>query len=86
MSDDICTGEMITESPMTGNIYQVTRWVDLGDGNIQALEKELMNFAVLDDEGYVKLWGATRHEAIGKAALLDNDVAIAPFEWLERIE
>ena len=34
------TGEIIRESPITGEQFRVTRWVDKGDGRIVALEKE----------------------------------------------
>lgn len=34
------TGERYARSPMTGNFYRVTKWRDLGDGKIKALEKE----------------------------------------------
>jgi len=42
---DIETGEKILESPLTGNTYRVTKWVDQGDGKFVAIEKEL-----IDDE------------------------------------
>jgi len=38
--EDIETGERISRSPMTGTWYKVTKWVDLGDGKLKALEKE----------------------------------------------
>lgn len=40
--DDIETGEKILESPLTGNKYCVTKWVDKGDGQFIAIEKELI--------------------------------------------
>ena len=33
------TGEERMESPVSGNRYIVTRWIDLGGGKIRALEK-----------------------------------------------
>lgn len=41
--EDIETGERIMESPLTGNTYRVTKWVDKGDGKVVALEKELVD-------------------------------------------
>lgn len=40
--DDVETGEKILESPLTGNKYRVTKWVDQGDGQFIAIEKELV--------------------------------------------
>ena len=40
--EDIETGEKIMQSPLTGNTYKVTKWVDKGDGKFVALEKELV--------------------------------------------
>jgi len=42
---DVQTGEKILKSPLTGNSYRVTKWVDQGDGKFVAIEKEL-----IDDE------------------------------------
>lgn len=36
---DIQTGEKILESPITGNLYRVTKWVERGEGKFIALEK-----------------------------------------------
>lgn len=52
------TGERYAKSPLTGNYYRVTEWVDHGDGKIQAKDKELVDredvpddwLEVLDDE------------------------------------
>lgn len=33
-------GEIVRESPITGETYRVTKWVDKGDDRIVALEKE----------------------------------------------
>jgi len=40
---DVETGEKYLESPLTGNKYRVTKWVDQGDGKFIAIEKELVN-------------------------------------------
>lgn len=40
--NEIETGERYCRSPMTGHWYRVTRWVDLGEGRIKAINKELM--------------------------------------------
>lgn len=40
--EDIETGERIMESPITGNRYRVTKWVDKGEGKAVAIEKELV--------------------------------------------
>ncbi len=40
--EDIETGEKILESPLTGNTYRVTKWVDQGDGKFISIEKELV--------------------------------------------
>lgn len=37
---EIETGERISESPLTGETYRVTKWVDRGEGGIIALHKE----------------------------------------------
>lgn len=37
---DIEYGERIIESPLTDAKYRVTRWVEKGDGKIDALKKE----------------------------------------------
>jgi len=34
------TGEQISESPVTGEKYRVTKWIDHGEGKITAIEKE----------------------------------------------
>lgn len=39
--DNIETGEKILQSPLTGKEYRVTKWVDQGDGQFIAIEKEL---------------------------------------------
>ena len=36
---DIETGIRYAKSPMTGTYYRVTKWIDHGDGKIQAREK-----------------------------------------------
>lgn len=36
---EVRTGERYAKSPMTGNYYRVTKWVDKGDGKIQARQK-----------------------------------------------
>ena len=41
--DEIEEDEKILESPMTGNVYRVTKWVDKGDGKFVAIEKELVD-------------------------------------------
>jgi sugar lactone lactonase YvrE len=33
-------GERFAQSPITGATYRVTRWVEVGDGRIVAIEKE----------------------------------------------
>jgi hypothetical protein len=38
--DEIQTGEKIMESPITGDKYRVTMWVERGDDRCIALEKE----------------------------------------------
>jgi hypothetical protein len=35
-------GERLTQSPTTGQTYAVRKWIDLGDGEIIALAKELV--------------------------------------------
>jgi hypothetical protein len=42
-NDQIETGEIHKQSPITGDLYRVTKWVDKGDGRIVALEKELVD-------------------------------------------
>lgn len=37
---EIETGERITESPLTGETYRVTRWVEPQEDRIIALQKE----------------------------------------------
>lgn len=39
-ADEIETGERIMHSELTDTTYRVTKWVDKGDGNGVALEKE----------------------------------------------
>lgn len=39
-SANVETGERYAKSPMTGNYYRVTKWLDKGDGKIQARQKE----------------------------------------------
>lgn len=39
-SGEIQTGKRIMSSPLTGQLYLVTRWEDLGDGKFKSLEKE----------------------------------------------
>lgn len=34
------TGERYAKSSMIGDFYRVTKWVDLGEGTIQARQKE----------------------------------------------
>lgn len=36
----VVKGDRVMESPATGEKYRVTKWVDLGDGKVTALEKE----------------------------------------------
>lgn len=45
LEDTACieTGERIMESPTTENVYRVTRWIDVGDGQVVALAKEEIN-------------------------------------------
>ena len=38
-SGEVEHGIRYAKSPMTGNYYRVTAWVDHGDGKIQAREK-----------------------------------------------
>ena len=86
MSGEVRTGERYSQSPLTDHVYRVTRWVDLGDGKIRSLEKERMDFAALGEDGTVLAWGATRHEVVGKAAILNREghnVRVYPTEWLE---
>ena len=40
---DVETGEKYLESPLTGNTYRVTKWVDKGEGKFIAIEKELVD-------------------------------------------
>ena len=40
---DVETGEKYLESPLTGNTYRVTKWVDQGEGKFIAIEKELVD-------------------------------------------
>jgi len=37
---EVQTGERYAKSPLTGNYYRVTKWIDKGDGKIQSREKE----------------------------------------------
>jgi len=39
-ANEVETGERIGESPTTGQRYRLTKWVDQGDGQLVALEKE----------------------------------------------
>lgn len=41
--EEIETGERIACSELTGRRYRVTKWVDLGDGKIVSLHKELID-------------------------------------------
>ena len=34
---------IIAKSPVTGEWYRVTRWEDVGDGKVRALEKETID-------------------------------------------
>lgn len=36
----VVEGERLMESPITGDVYRVTRWIEAGDGRAIALEKE----------------------------------------------
>lgn len=36
----IKTGKIIMQSPLTGIVYRVTKWRELGDSKVVALEKE----------------------------------------------
>lgn len=38
--EEIETGERVMESPLTGAKYLVMKWVEKGDGQFVALEKE----------------------------------------------
>jgi hypothetical protein len=50
MSDDVKTGERYAKSPMTGNWYRVTKWIDHGDGKIQARAKTEVTKSEVPDE------------------------------------
>lgn len=39
-TEQVETGERYAQSPITGDYYRVTQWVDHGDGKIQARQKE----------------------------------------------
>jgi predicted RNA-binding Zn-ribbon protein involved in translation (DUF1610 family) len=41
-ADQVEEGERIMESPITGETYRVTKWVEKNDGRAIALEKELV--------------------------------------------
>lgn len=52
---DVVEGERIGVSPLTGDAYLVTKWIeppaDVDDGNIRAVEKtELDDLDALDDD------------------------------------
>lgn len=38
--DEVKTGERVCESPITGEMYRVTQWVEKGEDRVIALEKE----------------------------------------------
>jgi len=48
---NIETEERYVESPITGVRYRTTRWVDLGDGKIVALEKTAVGQMEADQDG-----------------------------------
>jgi len=50
MSDEVETGERYAKSPMTGTWYRVTKWVDHGDGKIQARAKTEVAKSEVPDE------------------------------------
>lgn len=43
-------GERLMESPATETTYRVTRWIDMGDGQVVALSKEEVDPAQLEDD------------------------------------
>jgi len=43
--DEVKEGEIVKKSPITGDLYRVTRWVERGEGRVIALENELMEGA-----------------------------------------
>jgi hypothetical protein len=48
--DDVEQGERYAKSPLTGNFYRVTAWVDRGDGKITAVTKEEVERTEVPDE------------------------------------
>jgi hypothetical protein len=50
MSDEVETGERYAKSPMTGTWYRVTKWIDHGDGKIQARAKTEVERSEVPDE------------------------------------
>lgn len=39
-TEEVVRGERVARSPISGCFYLVTKWIDHGDGNITALQKE----------------------------------------------
>jgi hypothetical protein len=39
-TEEVQQGERVARSPISGCFYLVTKWIDHGDGNITALQKE----------------------------------------------
>jgi len=40
--EEVQQGEIIRESPITGQLYRVTRWVEKGEERIIAFQKEVI--------------------------------------------
>lgn len=38
--EDVESGEKHLRSPLTGKLYRVTKWIDKGDGEYIAIQKE----------------------------------------------
>lgn len=47
--DEIEEGEKYLRSPMTGQWYRVTRWVDKGDGKFVAISKDEVDESEVPD-------------------------------------
>ena len=55
--DDVVEGERLGVSELTGAVYRTTRWIEIDDGSIKALDKEELTEEQIEElSDYQQAW------------------------------